>query len=167
MEIHIGDRIAEVELISKEDNKVVISIDNKEYDLDVVMAERGRCSILHNGKSYNAETKRSENGKSYIVNTQFNSFPVEIVDLQAKYMRNRKKDDTDDQQDRIFSPMPGKVVKVMVNEGDAVEAGQSVIIIEAMKMQSDYKVKKDCTIKKVLVVAGDTIDGDQTLITLE
>jgi biotin carboxyl carrier protein len=167
MEIHIGDRIANVELVSKDDNKVVISIDDKVYDLDVVMAENGVCSILHNGKSYNAELKRSDNGKSYVVNTLFNTFPVEIVDSQAKYLRNRKKDDSDEQQDRIFSPMPGKVAKVLVNEGDSVEAGQSVIVIEAMKMQSEYKVKKDCTIKKILVQQGDTIDGDQTLITLE
>lgn len=167
MEIHIGDRITNVELVSKDDNKVVISIDDKVYDLDVVMAENGVCSILHNGKSYNAELKRSENGKSYIVNTLFNTFPVNIVDSQAKYLRNRKKDDSDEQQDRIFSPMPGKVAKVLVNEGDSVEAGQSVILIEAMKMQSEYKVKKDCKIKKILVQQGDTIDGDQTLITLE
>jgi len=167
MEIHIGDRITNVELVSKDDNKVVISIDDKVYDLDVVMAENGVCSILHNGKSYNAELKRSESGKSYIVNTLFNTFPVNIVDSQAKYLRNRKKDDSDEQQDRIFSPMPGKVAKILVNEGESVEAGQSVILIEAMKMQSEYKVKKDCKIKKILVKQGDTIDGDQTLITLE
>lgn len=167
MEIHIGDRVAEVELVSKDDNKVVIRIDNKTYDLDVVMAQNGVCSILHEGKSYNAELKRAENGKNYTVNTQFNSFPVQIVDLQTKYLKNRRKDDTDELQDRIFSPMPGKVVKILVKEGDTVEPGQSMIVIEAMKMQSEYKVKKECSIKRILVNEGDTIDGGQTLITLE
>lgn len=168
MEIHVGDRVAEVELISKEDNKVQISIDGKIYDVDIVMAENGVCSIItNNGKSYNAELKRSETGKSYIVNTNFNTFPVEIVDLQAKYLRNRKKGDSGESQDRIFSPMPGKVIKVLVNEGDVVEAGQSVIIIEAMKMQSEYKVKNKCVIKSILISEGETINADQTLITLE
>lgn len=101
MEVHIGGRIANVELISKDGNNVVIRIDDKEYNLDVVMPEAGVCSILHNSKSYNAEYKRKD--KSYIVNTQFHSFPVEIVDSQAKYLRNRKKEDVDEQQDRIFS----------------------------------------------------------------
>lgn len=167
MEIHIGERVANVELVSKEDNKVVITIDNRTYDLDVVMAQNGVCSILHEGKSYNAELKRSDNGKSYIVNTHFHTFPVQIVDLQTKYLKNRRKDDTDELQDRIFSPMPGKVVKILVKEGDAVEPGQSMIVIEAMKMQSEYKVKKGCTIKRIMVAEGDTIDGGQTLITLE
>ena len=166
MEIHIGDRIANVELVNKDDNKVVIKIDEKIYELDVVMAENGICSILNNGKSFTAELKRSENGKKYTVNTAFNTFPVEIVDNQAKYLRNRRKDDTDESQDRIYSPMPGKVVKILVDKGTEVEAGQPVIVIEAMKMQSEYKVKKTCTIKDILVKEGDAINSDQTLITL-
>lgn len=167
MEVHIGDRIANVELISKDDNVVVIKIDDKTYHLDVVMPENGVCSILNNGKSYTAEFKRSDSGKSYIVNTQFHSFPVEIVDSQAKYLRNRKKDDTDDTQDKIFSPMPGKIIKILVTEGQEMKAGDPVVIVEAMKMQSEYKVKRDCKIKKILVQEGDTIDGNQTLVTLE
>lgn len=166
MEIHIGDRIANVELVNKDDNKVTIRIDEKLYELDVVMAENGICSILHKGKSFTAELKRSENGKKYSVNTAFNTFPVEIVDNQAKYLRNRRKDDTDESQDRIYSPMPGKVVKILVDKGTEVEAGQPVIVIEAMKMQSEYKVKKTCTIKDILVKEGDAINSDQTLITL-
>ncbi|WP_243347756.1 acetyl-CoA carboxylase biotin carboxyl carrier protein subunit [Parabacteroides sp. FAFU027] len=166
MEIHIGDRIANVELVSKDDNKVVIKIDEKTYELDVVMAENGICSILHDGKSFTAELKRAENGKKYTVNTAFNTFPVEIVDTQAKYLRNRRKDETDESQDRIYSPMPGKVVKILVDKGTEVEAGQPVIVIEAMKMQSEYKVKKTCTIKDILVKEGDAINSDQTLITL-
>ena len=46
MEIHIGDRVAEVELVSKEDNKVVLTIDGKPFEADVVMAENGTCNIL-------------------------------------------------------------------------------------------------------------------------
>ena len=46
MEIHIGDRVAEIELVSKEDNKVVLTIDGKPFEADVVMAENGTCNIL-------------------------------------------------------------------------------------------------------------------------
>ena len=47
MEIHIGDRVADVTLVSKEGNKVQFMIDGKPYDVDIVMAENGSCSILH------------------------------------------------------------------------------------------------------------------------
>ena len=65
MEIHIGDRIADVTLVSKEGNKVQFLIDGKPYDVDIVMAENGSCSILHDGNSFNAELIRGEGGKSY------------------------------------------------------------------------------------------------------
>ena len=152
MEIHIGDRVAEVELVSKEDNKVVLTIDGKPFEADVVMAENGTCNILMDGRSANAQLIRKENGKSYKVNTQ--------------YLRMRKKGE-DEQNDRITSPMPGKVVKIPVTAGQEVKAGDTAIVIEAMKMQSNYKVTSDCRIKEILVQEGDNITGDQTLITLE
>ena len=91
MEIHIGNRVAEVELVSKEDNKVVLTIDGKPFEADVVMAENGTCNILMDGRSSNAQLIRRDNGKSYKVNTHYSSFNVEIVDSQAKYLRMRKK----------------------------------------------------------------------------
>ena len=54
MEIHIGDRIADITLVGKEGNKVQLTIDGKPYEVDIVMAENGSCSILHNGNSFNA-----------------------------------------------------------------------------------------------------------------
>lgn len=166
MEIRVGDRIAQVELVSKDDNQVKILIDDKLYELDLVMAENGVCSIVHNGRSYNAELTRSESGKQYTINTYFSSFPVEIIDNRTKYMRNRKKEGLDDDQDQIVSQMPGKVVKILVKEGDEVVAGQSVIVVEAMKMQNEYKVGRDCIIKKVLVAEGESISSDHLLIVL-
>ena len=145
MEIHIGDRVAEIELVSKEDNKVVLTIDGKPFEADVVMAENGTCNILMDGRSANAQLIRRENGKSYKVNTHYSSF----------------------KNDRITSPMPGMGVKIPVTAGQEMRTGDTVIVIEAMKMQSNYKVTSDCRIKEILVQEGDNITGDQTLITLE
>lgn len=166
MEIHIGNRVAEVELVSKEDNKIILTIDGKTFEADVVMAENGTCNILMDGRSSNAQLIRKENGKSYKVNTHYSSFNVEIVDSQAKYLRMRKKGE-EELNDRISSPMPGKVVKIPVTVGQEMKAGDTAIVIEAMKMQSNYKVTSDCRIKEILIKEGDNIAGEQTLITLE
>ena len=72
--------MAEIELVSKEDNKVVLTIDGKTFEADVVMAENGNCNILMDGRSSNAQLIRKENGKSYKVNTHYSSFNVEIID---------------------------------------------------------------------------------------
>ena len=166
MEIHIGDRVADVTVVSKEGNKVQLTIDGVPYDVDIVMAENGSCSILHNGKSYNAELIRKEGGKSYTVNAHYQSYNVDIIDSQVKYLRMRKNAD-EKQQDKIVSPMPGKVVKIPVKAGDRLEAGDIVAVIEAMKMQSNYKVNSPCVVKDILVNEGDSVNSNQVIMTLD
>jgi len=63
--------------------------------------------------------------------------------------------------------MPGKVVKVFVKEGDLVTEGETAVTISAMKMESEYKIPMDGTVKKVNIKDGDTIEGNQILIELE
>ena len=87
MEVHIGDRIADIELLEKNGNNVQVSIDGEVFNVDMTMTDNGSCSILHNGKSYNMEVLRSENGKNYKVNWLFSSFDVSVVDAQAKYLQ--------------------------------------------------------------------------------
>jgi Acetyl/propionyl-CoA carboxylase, alpha subunit len=130
------------------------------------MTENGVCSLLHNGRSYNAELIRSEMGKKYKVNTHFSSFDVELVDTQAKYLRMRKKEE-ESQDDKVVSPMPGKVVRITAAVGDRMKAGDTVVVIEAMKMQSNYKVNSDCIIKEILVGEGENVNSDQILMRLE
>ncbi len=72
-----------------------------------------------------------------------------------------------DDDNTISSPMPGKVVKILVKKGDKIKAGDTVVIISAMKMESEYKVKKDRLIIDVLVKEGDIIDGNQPLVIIE
>ncbi|HIW44503.1 MAG TPA: acetyl-CoA carboxylase biotin carboxyl carrier protein subunit [Candidatus Prevotella stercoripullorum] len=166
MEMHIGDRVADVTLVNKEGNKVELTIDGKPIEVDIVMAENGSCSILHNGNSYNAELIRGEGGKSYDVNMFYRSYHVDVVDTQAKYLRMRKGAD-ERQSDKIVAPMPGKVVSIPVSVGDRLNAGDIAIVLEAMKMQSNYKVTSDCTVKSILVAEGDAVQDNQTLIELE
>lgn len=166
MEIHIGDRVADVTLVSKEGNKVQLTIDGVPYDVDIVMAENGSCSILHEGKSYNAELIRKEGGKSYTVNAHYQSYNIDIIDSQAKYLRMRKGTD-EKQQDKIVSPMPGKVVKIPVKAGDRLQAGDIVVVIEAMKMQSNYKVNSECVVKEIFVNEGDSVNSNQVIMTLD
>lgn len=165
MKIKIGNKIKEISLLNQEGNKVEISVDDKTYNLDIVMAENGLCSIItEDGHSYNAELKPAANNNlNYTVSVAFNTFPVEIM---SPYQYGAKKSKSNEKQDKIFSPIPGKVVRVLVKEGELVKAGSPVIIIEAMKMQSEYKVKDDCIVKRVLVSEGENISGNQSLIEL-
>lgn len=164
MEIHIGDRVAEVELISKEENKVTATVDGKTYDVDIVIADNGVCSLIYNGQSFNMEIVR--NGKQFKVNRGFNSYNVDLIDAQEKYMRSRRKDEGR-QDDTITAPMPGKIVKINCKPGDSATDGDTLIVFEAMKMQSNLKVVGDCVVREVLVAEGDSVASGQQLIKLD
>jgi biotin carboxyl carrier protein len=165
-EIKINDRMAQIELISRNGNQIQVMLDNKLYELDIVEVEKGVYSILHNNRSFNVELVEAKNAKNYTVNTLYESFDVQIIDAETKYLMNRMGDDGEDEK-VIASPMPGKVVKVLVKQGDEVKAGETVVIVSAMKMESEYKVKQDRVIKKVLVKEGDTVAGDQPMVIIE
>jgi len=68
---------------------------------------------------------------------------------------------------KIFAPMPGKIVKLMVGEGDAVEAKQQLVIVEAMKMENIVIAKGKGKVKAVNYKEGDQVDTDHPIIELE
>lgn len=165
-EIKIEDKIRTIEILSREGNYYQIAIDNKVYELDILEVEQGIYSVLHENRSFNVELVENRGSKSYFANTFFSSFEVEIIDAEAKYMLNRRSAEADE-SNVIVSPMPGKVVKVLFKEGDAVKAGQTVVVVSAMKMDSEYKVKQDRIIKRILVKEGDTVSSEQPMVILE
>ena len=68
---------------------------------------------------------------------------------------------------QVASPMPGKIVKIPVSVGDVVVSGQTLIVVEAMKMQSEFKATGDKIVQAILVKEGDTVDSHQVMIKLE
>lgn len=131
------------------------------------MVEKGVYSILYNGHSYNLELIEGDNPKKYIVNTFTRSFNAEIVDAETKYLHSRMKGNEMEGDNSISSPMPGKVVKIPVSVGEKVKSGQTLIIVEAMKMQSEFKATGDRTVREIPVKEGDTVNAHQVLVILE
>ncbi len=164
-EIKINNQVEPIEVLDRQGNLLNVKVGEREYQLDIIEVEEDVYSIILDGKSYNVELVPTGN-KRYSVNTLYNSFDVEIIDEESKYLNSRKTDG-DEEQSFISTPMPGKVVKILVKEGQEVKAGETLIVVSAMKMESEYKVSSDRIVKEILVGEGDNIDGDQPLITLE
>lgn len=167
LEVKVGERYAKVKLMSRDGNKIQIKVDEKIYNLDVLEVEKGVYSILKDNRSYNVELVEGNNAKEFTVNTYEESFDVNIIDAETRYLMNRGGQDADDGDKAISSPMPGKVVSIPVKVGDEVAEGTTVVIVEAMKMQSEYKVKVDRVVKEILVKEGDAIDSNQPLVIVE
>ena len=67
----------------------------------------------------------------------------------------------------VTAPMPGKILRILVKEGDEVKTGQGLLVLEAMKMENEIPAPKDGVVKKILVKEGDTVDTGQALMELE
>ncbi|HTQ02399.1 MAG TPA: biotin/lipoyl-containing protein [Polyangiaceae bacterium] len=67
----------------------------------------------------------------------------------------------------LVSPMPGRVLKVLVTEGTRVEAGAPLVVVEAMKMENELVAARAGVVKRVLARAGDTVDRDAPLLEIE
>ena len=67
----------------------------------------------------------------------------------------------------VKAPMPGLVLDIMVNEGDHLQEGESIMILEAMKMENVIKASGEMTIKEILISKGDAVEKNQILINLE
>jgi biotin carboxyl carrier protein len=166
-EISIGHRTAKIELLNRVGHNALIKVDDQKYDLDIVEVENGVYSILYKGHSYNVELIRGESSKKFIINTFAKTFNAEVIDAESKYITNRNKGLEVEGSNQVASPMPGKIVKIPVNVGDLVSAGQTLIVVEAMKMQSEFKATGDKKVLAILVKEGDTVDSHQVMIKLE
>jgi biotin carboxyl carrier protein len=166
-EISLENRTARIELLNKVGSKALLSVDDKKYEIDIVEVEKGVYSILYNGHSYNVELIEGGTSKKYVVNTFARTFNVEIVDAETKYQHSRLQGMEHEGENDLSSPMPGKVVKIPVRIGDNVTSGQTLIVVEAMKMQSEFKATADRVVKEILVKEGDTVDAHQVMIKLE
>ncbi|UCG62383.1 MAG: hypothetical protein JSV52_03610 [Candidatus Zixiibacteriota bacterium] len=71
------------------------------------------------------------------------------------------------EKDKIYAPMPGKIVKIMVEVGDAVEEKQAMVIVEAMKMENQVNAKASGTVRAVNFAPGDQVDTESPIIELE
>jgi biotin carboxyl carrier protein len=167
IEIKVGERIAWVDLHNQNGNLLEIEVDGRILKVDVMHTADGTFSILADGHSYNIELVPLNQPKKYTAYTLYQQYDVEIIDAEARYLMNRGSNAFASAEKKILSPMPGKVVKVFVNEGDTVTKGQTAVVISAMKMESEYKIPMDGIVKKVSVKDGDTIEGNQVLVELE
>ncbi|MFO0763083.1 MAG: biotin/lipoyl-containing protein [Byssovorax sp.] len=64
----------------------------------------------------------------------------------------------------VVSPMPGRVLKVLVKQGDEVEAGAALVVVEAMKMENELHCARGGTVKSIFVTPGQTVEGGAKLI---
>ena len=167
LEIVCGKRKETIEILERNGNKITILLGKTEYELDVLKTSSTQYSILQNGKSHDISVVQDKDHKNYIVDTDTQTHYIEIVDAESRFKKMKQKASGEDGDGSIISPMPGKIVKVVVKKGDKVKIGEPIVIISAMKMENEFKATVNGVVEKVHVKEGDIVDGGKTLVVIK
>lgn len=150
---------------SSQDGALLCHVDGQLFAFDSAQPEADVLSMLIGGQSY--EVRRDGNGQGNAdILVSGRRFAAEVSDPRS--LRGRKtKAGASDGPKKIIASMPGKVVRILASEGAEVEAGQSVIVIEAMKMQNELKSPKAGRVKKIMTVEGAAVNAGDALAIIE
>jgi biotin carboxyl carrier protein len=122
-------------------------------------------SLIVNKRCY--EIIISRNGRSMIISTGGEEFEVQIEDELEHRTTASAAHHTDLGLEEVRAPMPGVVVAIEVEEGQQLEPGTPVVIVEAMKMQNEVSTVAGGTVKQVLVKPGDVVEPKQKLALID
>jgi len=138
-------------------------LDGRDLEIDAVLARPDVLSLRIGNMAYEVKSERvGDDLHLWVGSTRF---AVEVRDPRSLRGRSRSADDHGPR--KITAPMPGKVVRLLVREGESVELGAGLAVVEAMKMQNEIKSPKKGTVQKVLVGEGATVNAGDVLAIVE
>lgn len=130
---------------------------------DCAEVEPGVYSLLMEGRSY--EVKITPSASSWAVDVDGRHFVIEAVDPRSA--RATHAAGAGSGPLRLASPMPGKVVRILTAPGEEVQAGQGLLVVEAMKMQNEVKAPRAGRVQSVHTQEGATVAAGEVLAILE
>ncbi len=142
---------------------LVCSLDGTPFSAEVAEVRTGLYSMLIGRKSFAVRVGGDEG--EYEVQIEGASYRIAVADPRRR--RRGGPQIAIEGRQTVRAPMPGKVIRLLVAKGEAVEAGQGVLVIEAMKMQNEVKSPKAGTVQKVSVQVGQAVNAGETLVIVE
>lgn len=162
LELRIGDRARNIE-IERHGAQFHFCIDGRFVAADVMQVQPEVYSVLIDGEAFEARIDYGASGLRVQIDGR--EFPITIADPR-QWRRDHNRIAVAEGHQQIISSMPGKVVRVMVRAGDAVETGQGLLVVEAMKMQNEIKSPKAGKIERIAVQEGQTVNAGEVLAVI-
>jgi biotin carboxyl carrier protein len=164
LQIQIGGTARDLEVIREgASRRVRWRLDGKPLEADAVEVARGVYSILIAGHSL--EVRVEESGLGLRVHAGGEEFRAEVIDPR-QWRRQRGNAAEAEGRQQVVASMPGKVVRVLVKTGDAVEAGQGLVVVEAMKMQNEIRSPKTGKVERLRVSEGQAVNAGEVLVVI-
>ena len=144
-------------------------IDGQPLSLDILEYKKGKFHIILDKRSYSAEVLSVDSEtKTCEIKIGNTCITVSIKDKYDELLRDMGIDEIAGKRvNDIKAPMPGMVLQVMVQNGQPIKKGDSIVVLEAMKMENILKSPSDGTIKNIFVGIGDKVEKNQIMVNLE
>lgn len=162
-DVAINGYLHKVDLAQK-DGRWHCSLDGTEFPIDVVLVRPNQFSLIIAGISY--DVKRETTAQETHVWVGSTKYKADARDPRSLQSRRKPPGEAEGAR-KILAPMPGKIVRILVAEHDAVEAGQGVAVVEAMKMQNELKSPKQGTVQRIFVTSGASVSAGDVLLIVE
>jgi biotin carboxyl carrier protein len=142
-----------------------VQVDERTYDVDVAHVNGNVRSLLIDGGQFVVSARSRGNGK-YSVSHAGGSGDVELMDPLTHLAREAHAAGGAGGAEQVTAYMPGRVVRILVEEGQEVEAGQGVVVLEAMKMENEIQAEHSGTVEKFRVAEGQAVEGGDVLFEM-
>lgn len=162
----IADREADVD-IRIDGAAVRAELDGRSYELDLSRIGNNHMLLRAEGQIFECRVDgRPESGSQVDVTVGSTRYSITLTDPKRLRSANASDKHTGGAA-RILAPMPGKVVRVLVEAGAQVQAGDGIVVVEAMKMQNEMKSPRAGTVAGLIVEVGATVNGGDVLAIIE
>ena len=143
-----------------------ISVDGKVYEVDFEsVSGQPVYSLIVDGRSHESYVAPGDHDWQVLLRGRL--YPVTVEDEREKRLRSAAGGGVAETGEfHLRAPMPGLIVTILVGEGQAIQKGQVLLILESMKMQNELKSPRDGVIGRVRVKAGETVEQKQTLLSV-
>jgi biotin carboxyl carrier protein len=164
------DSTSEIDLEPLGNGRYVVTVGGKSHQVDARRFQGGNWSLIIDGQSFDIELEvatRSEIEGGYNCLVRGRVVQLTVQDERRIRMAAGARKLKLEGPQVIQSPMPGKVVKVLVSPGTEVTEGQALVIVEAMKMENELRAPTAGKVSKVFVEAGQTVEANAKLVAVE
>ena len=155
-------------ITEKSDSPLTFEVNGNTVTVDAIMPGKNMLHLLYNSRSYNVElTDYREDEKIAVIRVNNSTYEVQLKNENDDLLERLGIGKQAHKIQQIKAPMPGKVLDIKVKEGDSVNKGDSLLVLEAMKMENILKAPEAATVKKIHAATGKAVEKNEVLIEME
>ena len=151
--------------VTEHDGRFRVAVNGEVLEVDARLPQQGICSLLIGGQSYVADVKEEQG--LFLVDVNAESYQLRVEEETRYLLRTRGGTRPEAGGQVVAAPMPGKVVHLEVQAGSRVRPGDGLVVLEAMKMENEFKAIVAGIVKEIRVRVGQAVSAGDVLMVIE